>query len=500
MRNEIEDFRLPDIPPSPCSDEHLQNYAYPEYPDSGLVLMQHVRQTNTKTFDLDSGLPCDLAAEKTILGAILLDNAYYREAAERLEPDDFSLDSHRRIFLRMGDLVAAGTAIDIVTLSYELLRNKERESVGGTAYLASLTEGLPRRLAIGDYIRITKDKSRARRLLLACSVVTGRLVDGEEKSLEVAGSLQELLSGIMAEAIWRRPEEILVSAVDYASDTPKSVNWLVEGIIQRGGNGIIAADGKTGKSLLAIHLALHLATGTDWLGLPIPIPVQTALISREDDPGETARRIGSFVSGCGYQLRNLNSLEDWFWISTRAQMPTFLLENKKEVREIIEALKYRKVEVAFFDVFRSLWTGDENDAQEVSRMLEVLRAIQREVGCAVVLLHHLNKGEVVNPFQKIRGSSAIQGWLEWGFGISILNQEEDESQWIRQIRFQTKAARAHSRMCYRICGPEEAMRIELADPVRNMAPEKNTTTPSKRKKVTDIVQPSAGRERADLDN
>ena len=58
----------------------------------------------------DTGLPANVEAEKTILGAILLDNAAHSEAAEKIESDDFSLDSHRRIFLRMTELMndAAG--------------------------------------------------------------------------------------------------------------------------------------------------------------------------------------------------------------------------------------------------------------------------------------------------------------------------------------------------------------------------------------------------------
>src|ERR1700761_8671726 len=94
---------------------------------------------------LDAGLPANVDAEKTILGAILLDNAAHSEAAEKLVPDDFSLDSHRRIYQRMGEVLTAQRAVDIVTLSNELARYKEIEAVGGVAYLASLTEGLPRR-------------------------------------------------------------------------------------------------------------------------------------------------------------------------------------------------------------------------------------------------------------------------------------------------------------------------------------------------------------------
>jgi replicative DNA helicase len=132
---------------------------------------------------LDAGLPANVDAEKTILGAILLDNAAHAEAAEKLESDDFSLDSHRRIFLRMSELMDAQRAVDIVTLANELARYKEVESVGGVAYLASLTEGLPRRPVIEEYIRIVKDKSLLRKLMGICSMAIARAADQGETAL-----------------------------------------------------------------------------------------------------------------------------------------------------------------------------------------------------------------------------------------------------------------------------------------------------------------------------
>ena len=62
-------------------------------------------------------LPASTHAERTILGAILLDNAAHTEAVETLTEDDFSLESHRRIFLRMTELMNENHAVDIVTLS-----------------------------------------------------------------------------------------------------------------------------------------------------------------------------------------------------------------------------------------------------------------------------------------------------------------------------------------------------------------------------------------------
>jgi len=101
-------------------------------------------------------------------------NSAHSEAAEKLDSEDFSLDSHRRIFLRITELMNASRAVDIVTLSNELARMKEIEAVGGVAYLASLTEGLPRRPVIEEYIRIVKDKSLLRKLMLICSTAIAR--------------------------------------------------------------------------------------------------------------------------------------------------------------------------------------------------------------------------------------------------------------------------------------------------------------------------------------
>jgi replicative DNA helicase len=142
---------------------------------------------------LEHGLPASVEAERTILGAILLDNAAYSEAAERLVADDFSLDSHRRIYARMGELIDANRAVDIITLSEELDRQKELESIGNRAYIFSLTENLPRRLSIEDYVRIVKDKSILRQMMGICSTAQARCADQSEDALEVLNATETAL-------------------------------------------------------------------------------------------------------------------------------------------------------------------------------------------------------------------------------------------------------------------------------------------------------------------
>jgi len=143
----------------------------------------------------DRGLPANPDAERAILGAILLDNSIYFQAAERLQADHFSLDSHRRIYLRMSELSEMGKPIDYVTLPDILRQHKELEAVGGDAYVTDqLTRGMPRIKNISQYIKIVRDKASLRGLIHSCNRNMAAAYDQEESAQSmVARALDDLL-------------------------------------------------------------------------------------------------------------------------------------------------------------------------------------------------------------------------------------------------------------------------------------------------------------------
>src|SRR5271169_4440612 len=124
----------------------------------GLRMRQSVVRTMATTDYSISTLPANVEAERSILGAILLDNFAYNQAAEHLRIEDFSLDSHRRIYSRMVDLAESSRPIDMITLIEELDRHKDLQPIGDVAYVSSLVEGVPERPSIEHYVKIVRDK------------------------------------------------------------------------------------------------------------------------------------------------------------------------------------------------------------------------------------------------------------------------------------------------------------------------------------------------------
>ena len=132
----------------------------------------------------DRTLPHNLEAEKSVLGAILINNPTFNQAAEVIDAQDFFRDAHRRIFEKMVGLSERSEPIDLVTLKDELSRSKELDEVGGPAYISALTDGVPRSANVEYYARIVKEKSTLRRLIQSATEVLSRAYEAEEDADE----------------------------------------------------------------------------------------------------------------------------------------------------------------------------------------------------------------------------------------------------------------------------------------------------------------------------
>src|SRR5947199_3839371 len=152
---------------------------------------------------LTSSLPSNVGAERSILGAVLLDNLSYNQAAEHLKPEDFLLDSHRRIYSRMVDLSEASHSIDLITLSEELSRNGELETIGGAAYVSGLLDGVPDRPSIENYIKIVRDKSLLRSLIHTATAAIARASEQGDSAEEILNDTEAQIFQLSEKRIGR---------------------------------------------------------------------------------------------------------------------------------------------------------------------------------------------------------------------------------------------------------------------------------------------------------
>ena len=106
-------------------------------------------------------------AEKSVLGASLIDKDTFFAVTDILKADDFYTESHKEIFLSMMDLYARSEPIDVVTVSESLKRRNSLEAVGGRAYIAFLSTVVPTTANAVQYARIVAEKAMLRRLITA---------------------------------------------------------------------------------------------------------------------------------------------------------------------------------------------------------------------------------------------------------------------------------------------------------------------------------------------
>jgi len=180
----------------------------------------------TTDYSLAHTLPANVESERSILGAILLDNLAYNEAAEHLKPEDFSLDSHRRIFTRMVDLAESSRPIDMITLVEELDRRKELEAIGDVGYISGLVDGVPDRPSIEHYIKIVRDKALLRGLIHAANAAIARASDQSDPAEEILNDAEA--------AIFQLSEKRIGRGFLGVQDIVKESFGSVDALLQRG--------------------------------------------------------------------------------------------------------------------------------------------------------------------------------------------------------------------------------------------------------------------------
>jgi replicative DNA helicase len=225
----------------------------------------------------DRALPHNAEAERTVLGAILVDNGAFNSAAEILTRDDFHREAHRRVFDAMAALAEKSQPIDLVTLKDELLRAQALEAVGGAAYLASLVDGVPRISNVEHWSRLIKEKAVLRNLIHASNRIVQSCYEAEDEAAVILDQAEKAIFDIAERRIRQGfvgIREIVKESfrtIDQLAQSKELVTGLPTGFVdldektsglQKGDLIIVAARPAMGKTSLCLNIAQYAAQKT----------------------------------------------------------------------------------------------------------------------------------------------------------------------------------------------------------------------------------------------
>jgi replicative DNA helicase len=354
--------------------------------------------------------PQDVAAEQSVLGAMLLSKEAIDPAADVLQGRDFYRPVHELLFDTIVDLANRGEPADAITVSAELTRRGELGRIGGAPYLHTLVAGVPVAASVDFYAEIVREKAILRRLIQV----------GER-----IASFGWAEQGELSEVVDRAQKEVLDVDGASGSDDYHTVAELMDHTIQEidyhQGRGDIAglASGFPELDRLTtgfrpgqmIVVAARPGVGKSTLGLDfcraaaIKQGVPSAIFSLEMTGAEIAMRLLSAEAKVAIHHMRGGGMTDPEWDAIGAVMPRvqgapIIIDDSPnmtmpEIRSKARRIKKKNdLGLLVIDYLQLMTSGKrvENRQVEVSEFSRQIKLLAKELEIPVVAISQLNRG------------------------------------------------------------------------------------------------------------
>ncbi|MBP6892490.1 replicative DNA helicase [Candidatus Babeliales bacterium] len=359
---------------------------------------------------LGKTLPCNLEAEKSVLGAILLNDSCFNMIEESLQPQDFYVPAHQIIFKYMLTLARANKRIDLITLQDILQKENELIVVGDVAYLIELQENIPALGMLEQHAHIIRAKAVLRNLISSSvDIITSCYNQNEIELDAVIDEAEKKIFQIIHNRtkqnfvqlnIWLKRTFQHLSSIKSSSKGVtgvatqfKHLDRMTSGF-QPGDLIILAARPSMGKTSFALNVAMNAARQGYGVGV----------FSLEMAAEQLTLRLLSTESGIDHQkIRNATiSGEEWIAITHVAaelgDMQLFIDDtagiNIMELRAKARQLKSKyNIGMLVVDYLQLLHSSrrHENRHQEVSEISRFLKALAKELNVPVIALSQLSR-------------------------------------------------------------------------------------------------------------
>jgi len=380
--------------------------------------------------------PHNLEAEASVLGAILIRNSGYPAVSSILERRHFFRAVHAQIYDCIGEVIARGEAADLVTVVESLRSNGWLDDVGGPAYVASLTDGVPLADNALHYAKIVRDKAIYRDLIAVGKGIIAEAYTSKRPPDDLANAWVEKLGGITESSAaraqeWRLRDEIskqraqsearrIVATENSATAIVKPnpipldellsrefppLEYAIDRLQPKGAKVLFAAQAKAGKTTAVINLIRSLADGEPYLGAFRPAPLQgrICLIDLE----MTDRQLHHWFSQANIRNRSRVVVQQ-----LRGKVSSFNILDRVVRAEWAAKLRELDASQLILDNLRPLMDAlDLDENSDAGRLLVAFDALIAEGGISEsMIVHHMGHNG-----NRSRGDSRLRDWpdAEW---------------------------------------------------------------------------------------
>jgi replicative DNA helicase len=367
----------------------------------------------------------DIHAEHSVLASLMLWPEQIDRVADLLQPRDFGNSTHQGIFSAISTLIAACRAVDVITVHARLQEDGVEITLPDLNAIAQ-SACTPR--AVRRYAEIVKGASLERQLLAAVDQAGG-IAEGEGELPQRLEQVVSLFGGMAQQQVRNMPrsaQEIAISRIDHyvalsEGTVPQawrtgipSLDRHLMGGLRPGKVYVIAARPKVGKTSKAIQIALNCARD----GLE-------ALVLTQEMPGEEiGDRAISNLSRVDYSSILTGKFSDSDWgaltegVELLAKLPLHIDDQGgltlSDIRAKARSVKGLKILVIdYLQLCQGSGRARDNRNAEIEEISRGVKALAKELGCAVLLLSQLNrdveKRQVKEPtLADLRDSGAIE--------------------------------------------------------------------------------------------
>jgi replicative DNA helicase len=354
--------------------------------------------------------PQALEAERSVLAAMMLDEAAIGRAVEMIDASAFYRTAHAKLYEAIVALYNTSTPADLITVSDELKKRGDLEAVGGAGFLAQILEYATTSANIEQHIKIVHSKATLRALIKAASEIQQQCYAGSEETAEILDRSEARIFAITDERIragFVNIRDLLKPAFDNIQKlferkvqvTGVPSGWddldkLTSGW-QPGDLVILAGRPAMGKTSCAMNMAENAA-----IRFGIPVAVFSLEMSKE----QLALRLLCSQSEVALHKVRTGYLgnEDWPRLTTGAGLLTAapiliddspslsVLEIRAKCRRLRAENRLGLIVIDYLQLMRSS-NPAENRVQEISQITRGLKGLAKELGVPIIALSQLSR-------------------------------------------------------------------------------------------------------------